>query len=215
MKVLLHYSTLAILLLSFGWLVHSPGWEPAILFVGTLGAYLAQDSRFGRKASLEGRWEYIVVSANNRFSHKGECFVRQQDDVIQIQGVRRYTCIDQGQGDGEVYRVVHIAWNSEWAELCHDHVLRFEYVIALPDPKRGGQNIRATCRVEMTSATPVEMNGKFYVLPPFDESALNCNWGDLTLRRLAADTPLLPPEGFEPPPKVAVALDDPVPAYHG
>jgi hypothetical protein len=57
------------------------------------------------------------------------------------------------------------------------------------------------------------MNGKFYVLPPFDESALNCNWGDLKLKRLDANALLLPPESFDA--ANGRVLEEPVPAYHG
>jgi hypothetical protein len=213
MKVLMRYAALVVLLLSVGWFVSSPGWESVIVLIGAVVAFFVQDGRYSRKPNLAGRWEYLVVSANNRFSHKGDCHVRQDEAVLQIQGVRRYTCIAEGGRD--IVKPVHIAWNSEWAQLCHDNVLRFEYVIALPDPKRGGQNIRAVCRLEIASHAPTSMNGKFYVLPPFDEKALNCNWGDITLTRIAPDEPLSPPPDYDPGGHPLPVPEKVVPAYHG
>jgi hypothetical protein len=188
MKVLMRYAALVVLLLSVGWFVSSPGWESVIVLIGAVVAFFVQDGRYSRKPN-------------------------QDEAVLQIQGVRRYTCIAEGGRD--IVKPVHIAWNSEWAQLCHDNVLRFEYVIALPDPKRGGQNIRAVCRLEIASHAPTSMNGKFYVLPPFDEKALNCNWGDITLTRIAPDEPLSPPPDYDPGGHPLPVPEKVVPAYHG
>jgi hypothetical protein len=207
------YITLVILLLTVGWLVHAPDWEPLIGFATAFAAYVAQEWKWTRKPPIDGRWEYLVVSANNQFSHKGDCNIRQNEAHVTIRGTRRFTRIKEGAR--VICKPVHISWNSEWAQWCNDSFLRFEYAISLPDPRRGGQNIRAICKVEMPSHNINEMTGKFYVLPPFEKSALNCNWGDITLTRLAPGASVSPPvDDGEPGTPSDLSSQNDVPAYH-
>lgn len=201
------------MLTALGWFVHSPNIEIAIIFLTALGTYISNDVTWVLRPRLAHRWEYNVVSADNAFSHKGDCHIRHEADVLHISGVRRFTCCpDDGKA---ACKEVHIAWNSEWAQICHDNVIRFEYVIALPDPHRGGQNMRAICRLEWSPDSASELIGKFYVLPPFDQATLNCNWGDISLRKIGPAEIIQPPHNTPSFVGAFSAKQSAAPPYHG
>lgn len=193
MKLIIKYSTLACLLGAVAWLVSSPDWEPVVATVGTLATFITLTERFSPTPNVEGRWEYTVDTADNKFSHKGDCHIRQDGEKILIQGARRYTCLLKSQS--RVCQAVNISWESDWAH-CDDSALRFEYHIAIAEPRRGGKYIDAICRLNITSKNPTEMSGNYYMLPPFDESTLNCQWGSITFRKLAEGATLSPPSDY-------------------
>jgi len=37
------------------------------------------------------------------------------------------------------------------------------------------------------------MSGNYYMLPPFDEATLNCQWGTVTFEKIASHEVLTPP----------------------
>jgi hypothetical protein len=95
-----------------------------------------------------------------------------------------------------VCHAVNVSWESDWAYICDDNILRLEYHIAIAEPLTGGNYIDAVCRLMITSRTPAEMSGRYYMLPPFDESTLNCKWGTITFRRIEEKATLAVPDGF-------------------
>lgn len=192
--IILKYSTLAGLLGAIAWLVSSPDWEPVLATLGLLATFITLDERLSPTPKVEGRWEYTVYTANMEFSHKGDCHIRQKGEQIQIQGARRYSCSLKSRR--KVCQAVNVSWESDWAQLCDDNVLRFEYHIAIAEPHRGGKYIDAICRLNITAKRPSEMAGNYYMLPPFDESTLNCKWGTITFTKLAENANLSPPRDF-------------------
>ncbi len=192
--IILKYSNLACLLAAVAWLVSSPDWEPIVATLGLLAAFITLDGRLSTTPNVEGRWEYTVDTADMEFSHKGDCYIRQDGEKIQIQGARRYTCALKSRR--KVCQAVNVSWESDWAHLYDDNILRFEYHIAIAEPRRGGKYIDAICRLNITSKKPSEMSGNYYMLPPFDESTLNCKWGTITFRRLDANADPSPPSGY-------------------
>ncbi|MGH9762666.1 MAG: hypothetical protein ACREDR_47885, partial [Blastocatellia bacterium] len=99
-----------------------------------------------------------------------------------LQGVRRSTCALKGSR--RICKRTEAVWGSEWAEICDDNFLRFDYHITIPHPKHGGVLIQAICRVKLSSEVPREMTGNYYTLPPFDEDVLNCPSGSIVFRIL-------------------------------
>lgn len=192
--IILKYSSLACLLGAVAWLVSAPDWEPILLTLGSLATFITFDERLSPTPNVAGRWEYTVVTGGEEFSHKGDCHIRQNGEKIQIQGARRYSCSLTARR--KVCQAVNVSWESDWAHLCDDNVLRFEYHIAIAEPRRGGKYIDAVCRLNITSKKPSEMSGSYYMLPPFDESTLNCKWGTITFRKLEANAALSPPSGY-------------------
>jgi hypothetical protein len=194
--LILKYSTLAGLLGAVAWFVSAPDWEPVIAIVGALAAFVTLSESFSRTPQVEGRWEYTVVTGDAEFSHKGDCYIKQEGEKLRIQGARRYSCALKARR--KVCKSVNISWESDWAHLYDDNVLRFEYHIAIAEPRRGGAYIDAICRLNITSPKPSEMTGNYYMLPPFAEATLNCKWGTITFRRLEAGAELLPPIDYTP-----------------
>lgn len=174
----------------------SPSWEPAVVVIGFLSTFITIDNLNSPKHKVEGRWEYEVTTANKEFSHKGDCFIRQEGNKVQLQGARRYTCLLKARR--RVFQAVNIPWSSDWAQICDDDVLRFHYHIAIVEPQRGGAYIEAICRLELTSQKPTEMTGNYYTLPPFDEATLNCKWGAIIFSKIEEDTRLSPPDNYKP-----------------
>src|SRR5215210_5294786 len=129
MKLLiLKYTTFASLLGAVAWLVSSPDWEPAVAVIGLLTAFITVDERLSPTPKVEGRWEYTVVTGGMEFSHKGDCYIQQDGEKVRIQGARRYTCSLTSRR--KICQAVHVSWESDWAHLCDDNILRFEYHIA-------------------------------------------------------------------------------------
>lgn len=186
------YSALAALLGSVGWLVSSPSWEPAVAVVTLLGTFIGLDGGFSSTPRVAGRWEYVVVTNDKDFSHKGDCRIYQHGRHVRMHGVRRFTCALKGHQ--RVYKETEAVWASDWAEICEDNNLRLDYHINLPLPEGGGVQIEAMCRLELSSANPEEMTGNYFMLPPFDEAVLNSPFGTIVFRRLADNATLLPPE---------------------
>jgi hypothetical protein len=201
-ETLLRYATLAALLLAIAWLVHDFSWHPAIVSIGLLVTYVKLDAHFSSFPDLAGRWQYSVETANREASHKGECVIQQAGRALRIQGTRRYTCTAAG-GGGEC-REVAIPWNSNWAEVCADSALRFDYHIALPDNTHHGKMIEAICRLRLDTKKPSTMAGNYYMLPPFEESTLNCQWGTVTFTRMASHEKITPPNLNEEPVEIEV-----------
>ena len=180
--LILKYFTFSALLGAFAWFISAPGWEPAVTAIGLLAAFIQFDRRLISTPTIQGRWEYIVTDAYKETSHKGDCEIHQEENIIRIQGVRRYTALPRPKPAIEV----EIAWNSQWAELCGDNVLRFDYYILIPghDHQSRGNHLEAICRIPVNSHNPTEMIGNFYVLPPFDQLTPDCTWGTIRFRRL-------------------------------
>ncbi len=193
--IIVRYLTIAGLLGTVAWLVSSPSWEPAVAVTGLLATFITIDNLHSPKHYLEGRWEYEVTTASKEFSHKGDCYIRQTGDTVQLQGVRQYTCSLKARR--KICQPVNIPWKSDWAQVCDDNILRFHYHIAIAEPRRGGKHIEAICRLELTSQKPTEMTGNYYMLPPFDEATLNCKWGAIVFRRIEETAQLLPPNNYE------------------
>jgi len=193
-SIVLKYSTLACLLGAIAWLVSSPSWEPILAALGLLATFITLDERLSLTPNVKGRWEYTVVTGGMGFSHKGECHIQQDGEKIRIQGARRYTCSLTSRR--KICQAVNISWESDWAHLYDDNILRFEYHIAIAEPHQGGKYIDAICRLKITSKKPSEMSGNYYMLPPFEESTLNCKWGTITFHKLEENAKLLPPHGY-------------------
>lgn len=187
-STILRYATLAALLAAIAWLVEDFSWHPVVVCIGLLATFVKLDSRLSPIARVAGRWQYVVQTANRELSHKGECTIQQAGTGVRIRGTRRLTCTAVG-GGGQC-RPVSIPWASDWAELCADGVLRFDYHIALAEPQRHGRNIEAICRLRPEAKRPSRMSGSYYMLPPFDEATLNCQWGTVTFRRIASEATL-------------------------
>lgn len=194
-STILRYALIAALMGTVAWLVSSPSWEPAVTLIGLLVTFVTTDNRFSPAYNLKGRWEYEVTTADAQFSHKGDCHIHQQYQELQIQGVRRYTCSLKSRR--KVCKAVNISWSSDWAYICDDNTLRFDYSIAIAEPRRGGDYIQAICRLELTSTEPTEMTGNYYMLPPFDETTLNCKWGTIVFRKLESGAKLSPPDNYK------------------
>ena len=188
---LLKYATLAALLMAIAWLAHDFTWHPAIVSIGLLATYVKLDGHFSSFPDVEGRWQYTVETADREVSHKGDCIIQQAGSALRIQGTRRYTCTTAG-GGGKCHEV-SIPWSSNWAEVCADSALRFDYHIALPEAHHHGQMIEAICRLRLDTKKPLTMAGNYYMLPPFEESTLNCQWGVITFTKMAPDGVLTPP----------------------
>ncbi len=75
----------------------------------------------------------------------------------------------------------------------NDSVLRCNYHIAIPEPRRGGEHIDAVFWLKITSESPRTMHGNYYMLPPFDENMLNCKWGSVTYRKINETYVVTPP----------------------
>lgn len=195
-RIILRYFALAALLGSVAWLVSDPGYHPVIVLLGSLATFIASDSRLSPVPHLAGRWGYEVTTADKEFSHKGDCDIHQERLKVRIQGVRRYTCSLESRR--KVCRAVDIPWGSDWAQICDDNVLRFDYHIAIAEPRRGGKYIEAICYLKLTSRKPKEMAGNYYMLPPFNEATLNAKWGSIVFRKLEQDDQLLPPDNYGP-----------------
>jgi hypothetical protein len=189
-STIIRYLTLVALLCSTVWLALAPDWEPVVALIGLLASFVAIDRGFTSVPSISGRWEYRVVTADREFSHNGDCYVHQDGRTVRIQGVRRYTCALKARR--KVCKAVEIPWASEWAQVCEDGVLRFDYHIAIAEPRRDGKSIEAICRLNLMGGKPDEMTGKYYMLPPFDEATLNCKWGSIVFKRLAAGDEVQP-----------------------
>lgn len=188
---ILRYATIAALLAAVAWLVHEPSWHPVIVAIGLLATYIKLDFRFSTVPRVGGRWQYWVETADREVSHKGECTIHQAGTRLRIEGTRRFTCTNAGGGGA--CREVAIPWSSNWAEVCADSSLRFDYHIAIPGHEHRGQSIEAICRLRLDTKTPAQMSGTYYMLPPFEPSTLNCQWGTVTFERMASHEVLSPP----------------------
>ena len=184
---IIRYITVALLLLATVWLVHEPELHPLIVFLGLVIAYVRQDPHFAHVPKLAGRWKYVVRTAGDELSHKGECTIQQSGSSLRIQGTRRLTCTKAG-GGGRC-QPVNIPWESKWAEICADGKLRFDYHIAIAQAPGGG-NIEAICNLNITKKKPVRISGSYYMLPPFDDAVRNCHWGTVTFILISADAEL-------------------------
>jgi hypothetical protein len=187
-SIILRYATLLALLVTIVWLVEDFSWHPVVISIGLLATFIKLDSRLSPTPHLAGRWQYTVQTADREFSHRGDCTIQQAGPSVRIQGMRRATCTSAGGGGA--CRPVAIPWASDWAELCIDGVLRFDYHIALAESRHHGRNIEAICRLRLDSKHPSRMSGSYYTLPPFDESTLNCQWGTVTFSRISIDAEL-------------------------
>jgi hypothetical protein len=196
-RVFLRYTTLAGLLGSIAWLVSEPHWHPLVVSIGLLAGLVASDERlFSSTPKVEGRWQYEVTTSDKEFSHKGDCHIHQEGLKVRVQGVRRYTCSMEGRR--RISKPVDIPWSSDWAQICDDGVFRFEYHIAITEPRRGGKYIEAICTLKLISKNPREMSGNYYMLPPFDEATLNCKWGSVVFYKVKENAERLPLDSCEP-----------------
>jgi hypothetical protein len=191
-RTILRYFALAALLGSVAWLVSEPGYHPVIVLIGSLATFIASETRLSSVPNLAGHWEYEVTTGDKEFSHKGDCDIHQEGLKVRIQGVRRYTCSLEAKR--KICKAVDIPWGSDWAQICDDEVLRFDYHIAIAEPRRGGKYIEAICCLKLTSKRPKEMAGNYYMLPPFHEATLNAKWGSVVFRKLKDGAQLLPPD---------------------
>jgi hypothetical protein len=145
--------------------------------------------------TIAGHWEYEVVTNDGEVSHKGDCDIDQRGRHIRISGIRKLT--RDIKDHQRVYKPAEAAWASDWAEICDDNFLRFDYHITVPHPKRGGIRIEAMCRVNLPLASSVEMTGRYYMLPPIEKEVLNCPFGTIVFRLLPDGAKLPPPPGNE------------------
>ncbi len=60
-SLLYRYLTLATLLGAVAWCAAAPGWEPGVVLLGTLAAFIAIERPARHIPRLNGRWEYEVV----------------------------------------------------------------------------------------------------------------------------------------------------------
>lgn len=158
----------------------------AVLFLFGIVLMLVSNSLFA-SVNIEGRWEYSVYNAEGGFSHKGECYVRQKGQQVWIHGTRLFTCAGS-DGSQSVCRRVNIPWGSDWASICNDETMRFDYHIDIP-----GDKIEAICRIKLPNKKPVRMSGNYYLLPPFEPSTLNCRYGEIKMKKIDETIEITPP----------------------
>lgn len=194
-KLIIRYSTLAVLILAVIWWARDPDWHPAVLFIASLAGYLKTEEKTQLTPNIAGRWEYHVVTSEENFSHKGDCTIRQDGRNIQIHGTRRYTSALKSRK--KIATKVNIPWSSEWGEICNDNMMRFHYHIGLGTVQRGGTSIQAICRVSLPTPSLVQMTGNYYVLPPFDQAVSNYMWGSISFRPLGEAEHLEAPQNHE------------------
>lgn len=155
------------------------GWKAfylgCLLLILGIVAYFFRE-RLGIYPSVEGRWVYEVHTSDGTFSHKGDCVIKQAGSELQISGVRRYTCVD----DGTSCRVVDVnaAWSSTWAQITSDDRVRFEYEINLDE------HIKGFCRLSMPDGSNDELSGSYYLLPPLPAKTPNALSGLIVFRRM-------------------------------
>ena len=155
-----------------------------IYFLGAItGIYLFVKNKIVNGKNVNGCWEYLVHEANNRFSHKGYCNIKMNNNRLQISGERLYTCTLNNECEK-----TNTAWQSTWADICYDNCIRFDYKITLSEGM-----VSAICRINVPERKPTEMTGRYYMLPPFSPEVLNCKYGTIKLKRIANCHEVEPP----------------------
>lgn len=157
------------------------------IFGAITAIYLYIKNKILDNKNVFGCWEYFVHEANGKFSHKGYCNIRMNENRLQINGERLYTCSLNHECEK-----TNIAWQSTWADICHDDCIRFDYKITLSEGI-----LSAICRINLSEKKPTEMTGRYYLLPPFNLDVLNCKYGTIKFKKILNPHEVGPPTMLE------------------
>lgn len=175
------------------WFVAHPSAEVLVAAIPIAVGFLGTVERFGSTPNVQGIWAYHVTSEGTTFSHAGRCRIEQDGQRVKIHGHRYLTCI---HCSSEISRAeVDWTWETSWAEVSEDNVLRFDYSITVKD---GGDanDVKGICRIRRQSAE--DMSGSYHMLPPFSGESPNAQWGTISFKKLPATATLSrPPGGYD------------------
>lgn len=152
-------------------------------------------SKHPRQEELAKRWGYVVHRDNGEFSHKGECDLTQEGDLIRLSGTRLYQCtVVDGHTECTVSRS---PWKADWAQFCADGRLRFTYTINVPP----NHQIHGFCDLVRRNGNKT-LQGEYHLFQPIPESNPPVvDRGLITFTQLADGEEVGPPTVAEKLPK--------------
>jgi hypothetical protein len=170
-------------------------WEPPVSKIGdwadhneinmlrALSDYLNKKwQRCGQMQSipiLSGEWKYDMTSdGDSKVINSGRCSITQEGRKLKIEGTRTKS------GDSEY----QLQWRTEWASICDDSHIRFEYLIQPQRPP----SIRGFCCLEVkqggqTNKKPALLEGYYAVCDNARDDSINTKFGKIAFKRISQE----------------------------
>lgn len=145
------------------------------LFYSLFGLKKDRELKPSEVIDLAGNWKYQSEKANSSRKYLGECKITQDGRSLNISGyLKKVQISDKGITHEEN---INIRWDTRWAYLFEDNMLRFDFDGNLP---KGAT--RGYCVMRADENNPAKLSGEYYILPP--DLVYKGNFGNITFEKI-------------------------------